>query len=157
MDVSRRAVRSPSHWAAPSPGRFEDREAAMTVNYRKDRILVAASELRPGTVDRLNKVLAEAGLGQPLGQPAGSIPAGGAAALPVTGADPMAIRDVVRAHAQQEGADLAIPLLDIPSSAGTADKGTFFTFTAAGKKIGHGIAAWLPAPADQMPAKPPWR
>lgn len=128
----------------------------MTVNYRKDRILVPASELQPGSVDRLNKVLEEAGLGRPLRQPQDSVAAASAsalAALPVTGADPMAIRDVVRAHAQREGAGLPALALDIPSSAGTIDHGTFF---AAGKKSGHGTAAWLPAPADQMPDQPPW-
>jgi len=130
----------------------------MTVNYRKDRILVPASELQPGAVDRLNRVLEEAGLGRPLRQPEGSTPAVGAsalAALPVTGADPMAIRDVVRAYAQGESAGLPTVALDIPYSAGTVDSGTFF-FAAAGKKSGHGTAAWLPAPAEQMPANPPW-
>jgi len=130
----------------------------MTVNYRKDRILVPASELQPGAVDQLNRVLEEAGLGRPLRQPEGSTPAVGAsalAALPVTGADPMAIRDVVRAYAQGESAGLPTVALDIPYSAGTVDSGTFF-FAAAGKKSGHGTAAWLPAPAEQMPANPPW-
>lgn len=37
--------------------------------------------------------------------------------------------------------------------AGTSDIGVFH---ADGKKSGHGIGAWLPAPADQMPARPPW-
>src|SRR5207302_9482754 len=37
--------------------------------------------------------------------------------------------------------------------AGTSDMGMFH---ADGKKSGHGIGAWLPAPADPMPARPPW-
>jgi Subtilase family len=133
-------------------------EATMTVNYRKDRILVPASEFQPGAVDRLNNVLEEAGLGRPLRQPEDSVPGASAsalAALSVTGADPMAIREVVQAHPQGEGAGLPTVALDIPYSAGTVDSGTFF-FAAAGKKSGHGTAAWLPAPADQMPANPPW-
>jgi len=131
-------------------------EAAMTVDYRKDRILVPASELKPGAVDLLNKILEDAGVGQPLQQPEVSVPAASTSALvalPVTGADPMAIRDIVQAHAQREGAAAPTVALDIPYSAGTIDTGTFY---AAGRKSGHGAATWLPAPADQMPPKPPW-
>jgi hypothetical protein len=131
-------------------------EAAMTVNYRKDHVLVAASEFRPGDVDRLNQVLADAGLGRPLQVPVASSGAANQAGLirlAVDGADPLAIRDVVAAHAQQDGGgSLVVP--DFPYSAGTIDKGSFFL--ADGKKSGHGTAAWLPAPADQMPAKPAW-
>src|SRR6266516_5096012 len=133
-----------------------DMEAAMTVDYRKDRILVPASELKPGAVDLLNKILEDAGVGQPLQQPEVSVPAASTSALvalPVTGADPMAIRDIVQAHAQREGAAAPTVALDIPYSAGTIDTGTFY---AAGEKSGHGAAAWLPAPGNQMPPKPPW-
>jgi len=128
----------------------------MTVDYRKDRILVPASELKPSAVDLLNKILEDAGVGQPLQQPEVSVPAASTSALvalPVTGADPMAIRDIVQAHAQREGAAAPTVALDIPYSAGTIDTGTFF---AAGEKSGHGAAAWLPAPGNQMPPKPPW-
>ncbi len=38
-------------------------------------------------------------------------------------------------------------------SAGTVEPGEFL---GDGKKSGHGIAAWLPAPADQRPDMPPW-
>ena len=44
----------------------------MTMNYREDRILVAASEFQPGDVDRLNQVLADAALGHPLRDPGAS-------------------------------------------------------------------------------------
>jgi serine protease len=127
-------------------------EAVMTGNYRKDRILALASELRPGAVDRLNKVLEDAGLGRPIRQPEASLhgSASDLAALPVTGADPLAIREAVRAHVQQDGGDVPLLVPDFPYSAGTIDKGTFFV--ADGKKSGHGTASWLPAPADQMPA-----
>ena len=58
------------------------------------------------------------------------------------------------AHAQQGGgAGLPAPILDFNSVAGTTDEGRFF---AAGKKSGHGVAAWLPAPKDEMPPNPGW-
>lgn len=127
----------------------------MTVNYRKDHVLVAASEFRPGDVDRLNQVLADAGLGRPLQEPeasSGAANQAGLIRLAVDGADPLAIRDTVQAHVQQGRGQLPMTMTDLVSTAGT-DEGTFF---AAGKKSGHGVAAWLPAPADEMPDKPSW-
>jgi subtilase family protein len=126
----------------------------MTMNYRKDHILVAASEFQPGDVARLNQVLGDAALGHPLHDPETSSPAvtaGGLIRIPVSGADPLAIRDAAAAHRQQ-GGQVPTVILDFNSSAGT-DTGAFF---AAGKKSGHGVAAWLPAPADEMPPSPSW-
>ncbi len=129
----------------------------MTMNYQEDHILVAASEFRPGDVARLNQVLADAALGRPLGDPGVSSAAAnkhGLIRIPVAGeADPLAIRDAVQAHVQQGGGDVPTVMLDHNSTAGTADKGTFF---AAGKKSGHGVAAWLPAPEDEMLPVPSW-
>ena len=128
----------------------------MTMNYRDDHILVAASEFQPGDVDRLNRVLAKAELGRPLRDPGASSAAvtqGGLIPIPVDGADPLAIRDTVAAHVQQGGEALPAPILDHTSDAGTTDEGMFF---AAGKKSGHGVAAWLPAPEDEMPPSPAW-
>jgi hypothetical protein len=127
----------------------------MTMNYQEGHILVAASEFRPGDVDRLNQVLADAALGRPLRDPGASSAAvkqGGLVRIPVSGADPLAIQDTVQAHVQQGGGELPTLIADFNSSAGT-DKGTFF---AAGLKSGHGVAAWLPAPADEMPPKNSW-
>jgi Subtilase family len=128
----------------------------MTMNYREDHILVAASEFRPGDVTRLNQVLADAALGRPLRDPAASSAAaseGDLVRIPVSGADPLAIRDTVQAHVQQGGGELPTPILDHNSTAGT-DEGMFFT--AGGLKSGHGVAAWLPAPADEMLPRPSW-
>ncbi len=128
----------------------------MTMNYREDHILVAASEFRPGDVERLNQVLADAALGRPLRDPGASSAAaseGGLVRIPVSGADPLAIRDTVHAHVQQGGGELPALIPDFQSTAGTVEEGTFF---AAGLKSGHGVAAWLPAPADEMPASPSW-
>ena len=110
----------------------------MTMNYRDDHILVAASEFRPGDVDRLNQVLAGAALGRPLRDPGASSPAaaqGGLIPIPVDGADPLAIRDATAAHVQQGGGELPALIPDFTSVVGTTDEGTFF---AAGKKSGHG-------------------
>jgi len=128
----------------------------MTMNYQHGHILVAASEFRPGDVDRLNQVLADAALGRPLRDPGASSAAvdqGGLVRIPVSGADPLAIRDTVQAHVQQGGGEWPTLILDCNFTAGTTDKGTFF---AAGLKSGHGVAAWLPAPADEMPPSPSW-
>jgi Subtilase family len=130
-------------------------EAAMTMDYQTDHILVAASEFRPGDVDRLNQVLADAALGRPLGDPGVSSATAsqcGLIRIPVAGADPLAIRDTAAAHVQPGGGELPTIILDRHSTAGTAE-GTFF---AAGKKTGHGVAAWLPAPQDEMPPGPSW-
>jgi hypothetical protein len=125
----------------------------MTMNYRKDHILVAASEFHPGDVARLNQVLADAGLGRPLRDPgSAAVDQGGLIQIPVSGADPLAIRDAVQAHVQRGGGELPTLILDFNSGAGTPE-GSFF---AAGKKSGHGVAAWLPAPADEMPPSPSW-
>jgi hypothetical protein len=127
----------------------------MTMNYQEDHILVEASEFRPGDVARLNQVLADAALGRPLRDPEASSVAIDQDALiqiPVSGADPLAIRDAVAAHVQRGGDELPTLIADFKSRAGTSE-GTFF---AAGKKSGHGVAAWLPAPADEMPPSPSW-
>jgi hypothetical protein len=126
----------------------------MTMSYRKDHILVAASEFRPGDVARLNQVLEDAGLGRPLRDPepsSAAVTAGGLIQIPVSGADPLAIRDATAAH-RQRGGQVPTGVLDLNSKAGT-DTGAFF---AAGKKSGHGVAAWLPAPADEMPPRRSW-
>jgi subtilisin family serine protease len=127
----------------------------MTMNYQEDHILVEASEFRPGDVARLNQVLADAALGRPLRDPEASSVAIDQDALiqiPVSGADPLAIRDAVAAHVQRGGDELPTLIADFKSRAGTSE-GTFF---AAGKKSGHGVAAWLPAPQDEMPPGPSW-
>ncbi len=128
----------------------------MTMKYQTDHILVPASEFGPGDVDRLNQVLADAALGRPLRDPGASSAAVsqcGLVRIPVEGADPVAIRDAVQAHVQPGGGELPTIIADTNATAGTTDEGTFF---AAGKKSGHGVAAWLPAPQDEMPPGPSW-
>ena len=123
----------------------------MTMKYQTDHILVPASEFRPGDVDRLNQVLADAALGRPLRDPGVSSATAsqcGLIRIPVDGADPVAIRDAMQAHVQPGGGELPTIIADNNATAGTTDEGTFF---AAGKKSGHGVAAWLPAPQDEMP------
>jgi subtilisin family serine protease len=134
----------------------------MTVNYREDRILATASELRPGDIDRLNKILEDAGLGRPLRHPeAGSLAASVSdlAVLPVVGADPLAVRDAVRAFIRQGGGELPTLVLDSQYRAGTVEDGARETplFSASGKKSGHGTIAWLSAPDYEMPTPQPWQ
>jgi hypothetical protein len=134
----------------------------MSANYRKDRILVKAPELQPGDIDRLNKVMEDAGLGRPLRQPETGIPAAGPSGLvelAVAGADPMTIRDVARAHARHNGEGLEVGLHH-EYHAGTVEHGAQNTeLFAAGLKSGHGSGtiAWLPAPAYEMPRRPSWQ
>jgi len=128
----------------------------MSANYREDRILVKASEFQPEDVDRLNKILEDAGHGRPLRHPETGAPAaGGSGLVPLTvaGADPMAIRDAVDTHARRNGGEPSTMALDHQLNAGTDDT----VLWASGKKSGHGTAAWLPAPDYEMPAARPWQ
>jgi subtilisin family serine protease len=133
----------------------------MTVNYAPGRVLAKASELRPGDIGRINEILENAGLGRPVRLPEDSPPgasASGLAVLPVAGADPMAIRDAVRAHVWQGGDQLTL-VPDYQYDVGTVAEGAWDAefFDAAGKKSGHGAFAWLPAPDYEMPAPVPWQ
>jgi subtilisin family serine protease len=127
----------------------------MTVNYRTDYVMARADGFQPGDIGRLNKILADAGLGSPLSDPDDSQAAGVPAALirvPVRdGADPLAIEAALRS-AQPDGEHGPAVVADRQSSAGTLVPGDFF---AAGKKSGHGMG-WVPAPADEMPSAPDW-
>ena len=133
----------------------------MSVTCAKDRILAKASELRPEDVGRLNEMLDDAGLGRPLQQPRASVPAATASdliVLPVHGADPMAVRDVLRARARQAGTEAPVLVLDFQYDVGTVEDGARDTeLFASGKKSGHGTIAWLPAPDYEMPAPQPWQ
>jgi subtilisin family serine protease len=133
----------------------------MTVNYAQARMLARASELRPGDIDRVNEILEDAGLGRPIRPPEAStsaVSAPGLVVLPVAGADPAAIRDVVRAYVRR-GGELPTLVPDYQYDVGTVEQGAWDAefFDAAGKKSGHGAFAWLPAPAYEMPAPQPWQ
>lgn len=125
----------------------------MTVSYRKGHVLVRASEFRPGDIARLNQILQDAKLGQPLLDPADDQAAAGPAALikvPVRPeADPLAIQTAVQTAGP---GTRGVPALsaDHRFSAGTAATGDFY---ASGKKSGHGMG-WVPAPDGEMPFAP---
>jgi subtilisin family serine protease len=134
----------------------------MSANYREDRILAKASEFQPGDVDRLNKILEDAGHGRPLRQPetdASACGASGLVALTVTGADPKAIRNAVDAHARRGGEESPTLVLDHQFSSGTAEQAQQDVLVASGLKSGHGTAAWLSAPDYEMPEQElvPWQ
>ncbi len=127
----------------------------MTTNYRKDHVLARADAFRPEDIDRLNKILDDAKLGRPLGEPASGQALDSRSPLisiPVHGKDPLVTEAAMRA-AQPAGQAGPAVFADRQSSAGTLLPGTFFT--AAGKKSGHGLG-WVPAPGDELPDAPPW-
>ena len=134
----------------------------MTVNYSTSHILVKAPRLHARDIDRLNEILDEAGLGRPLGYPEAAAPPAdksGMTVLPLAGADPMAVRDTVRAAAAK-GGELPSMIPEYQYGAGTVDDGARDAgklFSASGKKSGHGLIAWLAAPAYEMPPSPPWQ
>jgi subtilisin family serine protease len=130
----------------------------MTVSYAPARMIARGAEVRPGDIDRLNEILHAAGLGRPIGTPAtATAGAAGLTVLPVAGADPMAIRDVVRSRAG-DGPGQVTLTPDYTYEVGTAEQGRWDAefFDAAGKKSGHGAFAWLPAPGYEMPAPQPF-
>ena len=129
----------------------------MPASYRDDVILAPASALRPGEIDRLNRLLHDAGLGRPLRNPADS--AAEVAVLPVDGVDPMVVRDALRRVASQRGEDLPELTPDFQYAAHTVedDARQRRAYYATGKPSGHGLMAWLSAPAYAMPKAPAWR
>ena len=127
----------------------------MTMNYRDDHILVAASEFQPGTwTGSTGSCHAE--LGRPLRDPGASSAAvtqGGLIPIPVDGADPLAIRDAVAAHVQPGGAELPALILDHTSDAGTTDEGTIF---AAGEEERPRDRRLAPGPGGRDATCPAW-
>jgi hypothetical protein len=132
--------------------------------YRPDLILAPAGT-GAADVERLNRVLRAAGLGAALGPPAAggtaALAAGGTAALavlPVTGADPLAIRDELR-RARGRGEvlpELTPDFLYAVDTVGDHPRPTEWFYYASGKKTGHGAFAWLSAPRYEMPDPQPW-
>jgi len=134
----------------------------MPVPYRESVVLAPASVLQAGKLDQLNQILFDRGLGRPLRRPEPTAPGAGGhemAVLPLAGAaDPMAVRAAVRREASERGVDLPELSPDILYSAGTVeDNAVTREFAASGKKTGHGLVAWLPAPSYEMADAPPWR
>jgi subtilisin family serine protease len=122
----------------------------------EDAILASPSAHRPNAVSDFNRILAAAGLGRPLGEPTRTTAA--VVVLPVSNADPRAVRDALRQATPADSEDL----FDVESHyhVDTAKKGeghdVFPRFLAAGKKSGHGTVTWTEVPADEMPPAPPW-
>ncbi|WP_433458156.1 S8 family peptidase [Micromonospora sp. CA-248212] len=117
---------------------------------------------RPETVERLNGLLAEAGLGRPLSPPAAPTPpAVDLVELPVQG-DPVAVARASRRLAGRSDADADVPecLPDYECTAATVEDDArveanlYPYFGASGCKSGHGTIAWLAAPEHVMPPKP---
>lgn len=131
--------------------------------YRPDVVLVPAWVAeRPDAVERLNGLLAEAGLGRPLSPPA--VPAAPGVELielPVQG-DPVSVARASRRLAGRPDVEVPECLPDYECTAATVEDDARETnlypyFRASGRKSGHGTVAWLPAPDYVMPPKPPRR
>ncbi|MFG2054527.1 S8 family serine peptidase [Micromonospora sp. NPDC048930] len=131
----------------------------MSHPYRPDVVLAPAWVAgRPETIERLNGLLAEAGLGRPLSAPPGSAPATTELVeLPVHG-DPVAIARATRRLADRSDVPVCLP--DYESTAATVEDDArpeehlYPYYQASGCKSGHGTVAWLPAPDYMMPPKP---
>ncbi len=156
----------------------------MPVLCRESVILAKASDLQAGTIDQLNQVLRDYGLGSPLREPEPAAPgastpgdnASGLVELPLDeGVDPIAVRDALR----QAGRERREPLPELspdflhsvhtihgfdpsgkkgghvpPHSGHTVQEGGL---VASGKKGGHGTISWLSALPDMMKPAQPWQ
>ncbi len=126
----------------------------------RSAILASRSVDRPGEVDRLNAVLADAGLGRPLGPPERNTPT--VSVLPVSGGvDPRRVVDTLRLAAPGAG-ELDLQVLSGYRVHTVADGATderlvaTVPLKASGLKTGHGTVSWTQVPAADMPPAPPW-
>ena len=124
-------------------------------------ILASRSVDRPGEIDRLNAILADAGLGRPLEPPERNTPT--VSVLPVSGeVDLHRIVDTLR-QATPVAGELYPQVFsgyrvhtvsdNAPDEALVA---TVPLLAASGLKSGHGTVFWTPVPAADMPPAPPW-
>jgi hypothetical protein len=126
-------------------------------------ILASRSVDRPGEVDRLNAILADAGLGRPLGPPERNTPT--VSVLPVSGdVDPHRVVDTLRLAAPGAG-ELHLQVLSGYRVHTVADGATEENLVAtvplhlrqaSGLKSGHGTVSWTEVLAADMPPAPPW-
>jgi subtilisin family serine protease len=126
----------------------------------RNAILASRSVDRPGEIDRLNAILADAGLGRPLGPPERNTPT--VSVLPVSGdVDPHRVVDTLRRAAP--GADeLHLQVLSgykVHTVAdGATDEDVVSTvLLASGVKSGHGTVSWTQVPEADMPPAPLWQ
>jgi hypothetical protein len=126
----------------------------------RSAILASRSVDRPGEVDHLNAVLADAGLGRPLGPPERNTPT--VSVLPVSGdVDPRRVVDTLRLAAPGAG-ELDLQVLSGYRVHTVADGATVeplvatVQLKASGLKTGHGTVSWTQVPAADMPPAPRW-
>jgi hypothetical protein len=123
-------------------------------------ILASRSVNQSGQIDRLNAILADAGLGCTLGPPQRDTPT--VSVLPVHGnVDPRRVVDTLRQAAPGAG-ELHLQVLStysVDTVAGGAthdDLVPTVPLHAKGLKTGHGTVSWTQVPAADMPPAPPW-
>jgi len=126
----------------------------------RSAILASRSVTEPGEIDRLNAILADAGLGRPLGPPERNTPT--VSVLPVLGdVDPRRVVDTLRATAPGAG-ELHLQVVSGYRVHTVADPATdqalvaTVPLTARGLKTGHGTVSWTEVPAADMPPAPRW-
>jgi subtilase family protein len=137
-------------------------EATVSEPALRSAILASRSVNRPGEIDRLNAILADAGLGRPLGPPERNTPT--VSVLPVSGdVDPHRVIDTLRQTAPGAG-ELRLQVLSGYRVDTVADNNappvalvaTVPLLAASGLKSGHGTVSWTAVPAADMPPAPPW-
>jgi subtilisin family serine protease len=123
-------------------------------------ILASRSVSEPGEIDRLNAILADAGLGRPLGPPERNTPT--VSVLPVSGdVDPRRVVDTLRSAAPAAG-ELHLQVASgycvhtVADGATEEDVVATVPLRATGIKSGHGTVSWTQVPAADMPPAPPW-
>jgi subtilisin family serine protease len=127
----------------------------------RSAILASRSINRSGEIDRLNDILADAGLGRPLEPPERNTPT--VSVLPVSGnVDPRRVVDTLRQAAPGTG-ELHLQVLSGYSVHTVAHNppdealvATVPLLAASGLKSGHGTVSWTAVPAADMPPAPPW-
>jgi hypothetical protein len=124
----------------------------MAASHRTDVILAPAAQVtHPDRIDELNGILEKDGLGEPLDHRTRSITSS-VVEIPVTGVDPVVIRDAVR-RANQAGTlpDLKPAYRYAVATVEDNPQDRKLFYQGMGKKSGHGTVAWLSAPSFEMP------
>lgn len=124
--------------------------------YRTD-LMLAPAGTGAGDVERINRVLEAGGLRAALGPPVSG--SGSVAVLPVTGADPLAIREQV-GQARDRGEELPDLTPDFQYAVDTLaehPRERQWYWASGGKHIGHGTVGWLSAPRYELGDPEPWQ
>jgi hypothetical protein len=119
-------------------------------------ILPTGTANQPAELGRLNTLLEAAGLGQPLGEPAGP-GTGELTRVPLaSGADPVAVQEALLRLNRDGTQGVPVAMRDVDYTAATVEDGAHKQFLAAGKRTGFATIAWRAVDEEQMWAAPAW-